>query len=229
MNATSLAALALSLTAAALSAQQPGAFKTPQDKLSYAIGVDMARNFKRQGVQFNPEWVAKGLKDSLSGDRLALTEQDLRQTLVALQAEVMQKERFKRRAGAQDNSAVGQAFLAANRTNNGVVTLPSGLQYKILAAGQGKRPAETNIVQCHYRGTLLDGAEFYASTPDKPGTFKVKDAPVAAWRGVLPLMTAGSKWRLFSPPHLAYGEQGVGRNVGRNETVIFDLELLAVK
>ena len=211
------------------SAQEPTILKTQKDSVSYAVGVDIARNFKRQGVEFNQEILMKGLADGLSGEKLQLTEDEIRRILLGVQAGMMQKQRLGRRTSAEENRLRGEAFLAENQKHPGVVTLSSGLQYRVIKAGDGKKPSDSDTVECNYRGTLIDGTEFYASKAGQPAIFKVKDALVPAWAEALALMSAGSKWQLFVPPSLAYGEKGIGRSIGPNETVIFELELLAQK
>ncbi len=225
---TGMAVLGIGILAAQPSPGEEQTLKTEKDQLSYALGVDLARNSMRNGVEIDPSIVLKGLKDALSGEKLALPEEAMRQRLIEAQAEVRQRQaRF--RTAPEVNRQRGEAFLAANKTKDGVVTLPSGLQYQVLKPGEGRKPAGTDTVQINYRGTLMDGIEFISSKPDLPATFKVQDAFLPALKEALPLMPVGSKWRLFVPPQLAYGDRGVGRQVGPRETVIFEVELLAIK
>ena len=221
-----------------LSAQQANTFKTEKDKESYAIGVDMARNIKGRAVQVEVEPLLRGMRDVLSGSKLLMTDEDLRKTLKAWQDE-LRKQRSQATAGApedvaQENLAKGAAFLAQNKTNAGVVTLPSGLQYRILKAGNGRKPSPTDTVECHHVTRFIDGTEYNTTyRTGIPATLKVS-ATNAAWKEALPLMPVGSKWQLFIPPQLAYGEKGVtdarGRSkIGPNTTLICELELLAIK
>ena len=221
-------ALTVGLVTVLASAGEEQPLKTQKDFLSYALGVDLARNSNRNGVEIDPDIVLKGIKDALSGEKLLVPEEALRQRLVEVQAEVRQRQ-ARLRTAPTINQQRGEAFLAANKTKEGVVALPSGLQYKILKAGEGKKPAATDTVEINYRGTLIDGLEFVSSKPDLPGTFKVEEAFLPALKEALPLMPVGSKWRLFVPPQLAYGDRGVGRQIGPKETIIFEVELLAIK
>jgi len=223
------AILTVGFLAAQLSASDSQVLQTEKEKVSYGIGVDMARNCRRQGIDLDLDLVMKGLKDGLSGEKLLIPEQELRKAMIELQAEIRQKRGPNARTAAEANKKQGQAFLAENKTKQGVVTLTNGLQYKILKAGNGRKPTDTDTVECYYRGTLLDGTEFFSSETGRPGTFKVKDAVVPGWSEALKLMPAGSKWQLFIPPQLAYGEAGVGRQIGPNETIICELELVGIK
>jgi FKBP-type peptidyl-prolyl cis-trans isomerase FklB len=229
MRLKGTAFLLIALLVAQASAAEAPLLKTEKDKVSYGIGVDVARHFKQQGIEFDLDLVIKGLRDAASGQKLLMPEAELRKTLTTVQTDLRRKQALIRRAPAEANKKKGEAFLADNKTQNGVVTLPSGLQYKILKAGDGKKPTYTNTVECHYRGTLIDGTQFISTQPGQPATFKVREAIIPAWIEALPLMPVGSKWKLFVPPQLGYGARAVGTNIGPNETLIFDLELLAIK
>jgi FKBP-type peptidyl-prolyl cis-trans isomerase FklB len=224
--------LALGLVGAYVGAQEAQVLKTQKDKVSYSFGVDIVRNLKRQGIELDADLLVKGIRDALSGGNLLMTDDEIRKTIVTFLAEIKQK-RTKARAtlakDAEENKREGEAFLAENRKKDGIVTLPSGLQYKIIKAGNGKKPTEADTVEVHYRGTLINGTEFDSSyRTDRPATFKVKGG-IPCWREALTLMPVGSKWQLFVPSHLAYGERGAGPNIGPNETLIFEVELLAIK
>ncbi len=201
---------------------------TQKEKVSYGIGVDMARNFKRQGIDVDVDLVIKGLKDGLSGEKLLVPEEELRTILLAFQHELRRRQLQALKAAAEENSKKGEAFLAENKTKKDVVTLPSGLQYKILKAGDGKKPTEADTVVCHYRSTLVDGTPLDSSEAEKPATFKVTGV-IPGWREALQLMPVGSKWQLSIPPHLAYGERGADGRIGPNATLIFEVELVSIK
>jgi FKBP-type peptidyl-prolyl cis-trans isomerase len=225
-----MAILAVGVLSVQSNAQEKGALTTGTDKVSYVIGVDMARNLKRQGIDVDVDFLAKGLRDGLSGERLLIPEGDFRQTLVEVQTSVRQKQALTRGQPLPElNKKRGETFLAENKTKDGVVALPSGLQYRILKAGDGPKPTDADTVECNYRGTLMDGTQVVGTNPGQPATLKVKEADVAGMKEALRLMPAGSKWRLFVPSELAYGMQGLGRGVGPNELLIFDLELIAIK
>lgn len=216
------------LFATQANAEEMPVFKTLRDMQSYGIGVNLAKSFKKNEVEFDMDLLIKGLKDGLSGEKLLMPEKDLRKAMNAFQGELRQKEAGIRRVAALDNKEKGDAFLAENKTRDGVVALASGVQYKILKEGDGKKPADADAVECNYRGTLLDGTEFDGTDPGKPATLKVAHL-IAGWKEALKLMPEGSKWQIFIPPQLAYGPRGVGSDIGPNETLIFEVELLAVK
>jgi FKBP-type peptidyl-prolyl cis-trans isomerase len=223
-----LAVLGVGLLAAQASAQDVAALKTQKDKVSYGIGVDMARNLKRQGMEVEQDGLVKGLRDELSGAKLLISEDDLHTVMVALQTEVRQKQEQAMKIASEDNKKKGDAFQAENRAKEGVISLASGLQYKILKVGDGKRPTEADTVQCRYRGTFIDGTEFDSSyRAGKPVTFKVSQV-ISGWQEALKLMPVGSKWQLIIPPQLAYGERGAG-TIGPNSTLIFEVELDSIK
>jgi FKBP-type peptidyl-prolyl cis-trans isomerase FklB len=217
-------AIAMALAGTA-SAQEASELKSPKARLSYALGMDLGNQFKGQSVELDPDSFARALKDVMSGRKLLMTEEQARATLAELQKTIMQKEQ----AQAEKNKAGGQAFLAKNKTAAGVVTLPSGLQYKILKAGAGKKPTLEDTVVCHYRGTLINGTEFDSSYKgNEPVSFPLKGV-IKGWTEALQLMPMGSKWQLFIPPGLAYGDRGAGDAVPPNATLIFEVELLSIK
>jgi len=220
--------LGIGLLAAQVGAGEPPVLKTPKDKISYGIGVDVGRNFKRLGIDLDVDLLVKALRDTLTGEKLLLSEDELRATMNAFQAELRQKQVQATRVAALENKREGDAFLAENRKKDGVVALPSGQQYKVLKAGDGKKPTEADTIECNYRGTLVNGTEFDSSRAGQPATFKVAGV-IPGWREALALMPVGSKWQLFIPPQLAYGERGAGRDIGPNATLVFELELLAIK
>jgi FKBP-type peptidyl-prolyl cis-trans isomerase FklB len=200
--------------------------------VSYAVGVDMARKFKPLGIELNVDVLAKGLRDFFAGETLLMDGHELRLTLNKLQSELKQRRAQSRRVqakGGENTRKEGEAFLARNKTKEGVVTLPSGLQYKILKTGDGKKPKEADTVEVNYRGTLINGTEFDSSYKRKQSaSFKVMGV-IPGWREALKLMPVGSRWQLFIPPQLAYGAWGKGDQIGPNATLIFEIELLAIK
>ncbi len=212
-------------------AQETPALKTQKDRESYAIGVEMARNLKRQGFDLDMDLVTRGMKDAQAGAKLLLTDAEIVETLNAFGGEVRQKKAAERVMTGQENKKAGDEFLAANKGKQGVVSLPDGLQYRIIREGSGKKPAADDIVEINYRGTLIDGTQF-ENTYDagKPATYKVSDPRlVAGLREALKLMPVGSKWQLFIPPQLAYGQRGSGRLIGPYSTLIYEVELLNIK
>ena len=209
--------------------EQGPALKTQKERMSYGIGVDVARNFQRLGLDLDLDVLTNAMRDVYSGGKLLMSEEDLRAAKSVYQVEMREKQVAAVRRAAEENKIVGIAFLAENKGKEGVVTLPSGLQYKVLKAGDGKMPKASDTVECHYRGTLLDGTEFDSLYSKGPPAKLTVSAIIAGWREALKLMPVGSKWQLFVPPQLAYGERGNGRGVGPNETLVYEMELLAIK
>jgi FKBP-type peptidyl-prolyl cis-trans isomerase FklB len=205
------------------------ALKTQKEKASYAIGLNIGKGLQRDGVDVDPSILSRGIKDALSGGKPLLTDDEMKATMMALQNDVRQKHEAMMQQAGETNKKQGEAFLAANKTKPGVVTLPSGLQYKILKEGTGPKPSATDTVVCNYRGTLLDSAEFDSSYKrGQPATLQVGHV-IRGWTEALQLMPVGSKWQLFIPSDLAYGPRGSGTNIGPNATLIFEVELLSIQ
>lgn len=200
---------------------------TDMEKRSYAIGANVAKNIKQQAVSVDAALVSKGLLDELAGKSL-LTDVELGAIMQQLQGEVRQKMMAEREKAAAENKQRGEAFLAENKKQDGVKVLPGGVQYKVLKAGNGKKPTAIDTVQCNYTGTLIDGKVFDASQPGKPVSFKLAQV-IPGWQEALKQMPVGSKWRLVIPPDQAYGERGAGNTIGPNETLIFEVELVAIQ
>jgi FKBP-type peptidyl-prolyl cis-trans isomerase FklB len=210
-------------------AQEAPALKTEKEKLSYAMGMDLGSQFKKQSLEIDPVLFEQGLKDALAGGKTLLTEAEARAVISELQMKMIAKNAELAKAAGEKNKAEGEAFLAANKSKEGVVVLPSGLQYKILTAGTGKKPTADDTVVCHYRGTLINGEEFDSSYKrGQPATFPVKGV-IKGWTEVLQLMPVGSKWQVFIPADLAYGSRGAGPLIGPNATLIFEIELVGIK
>jgi FKBP-type peptidyl-prolyl cis-trans isomerase len=222
--------LGIGLLAAQAIAGEAPVLKTEKDKVSYGIGVGVARNFQRQEMEVDMELVIRGLRDALSGGKLLMSDKELQVTMNKYMHEMRAKAEQTRRVASVENKQAGDAFLAENKKKEGVVTLPSGLQYKVLKTGTGKQPTDADTVECRYRGTLLDGTEFDNSERSGEPTVTLElKALTPGVREALKLMTEGSQWQLFVPPGLAYGARGSGFEVGPNATLIFEIELIAVK
>jgi len=203
-------------------------FKTEMDKVSYAIGTRWARDFKRQSIEIKIESLVRGFKDVMEGKELALTEQEIQQTVMSFSKRMREQQQEKQKLEAAKNLAAGKAFLEANKAKEGVKVLPSGLQYKVIKKGTGKSPTADDKVKTHYRGTLIDGTEFHSSYKSKkPAEFAVKEV-IKGWTEALQLMKEGGKWQLFIPSDLAYGERGNRGGIPGNSTLIFELELLEI-
>jgi FKBP-type peptidyl-prolyl cis-trans isomerase FklB len=215
-------------TATAAAKPKPLVLTTEKDKQSYAIGLNVGKSLHRDDIDVDPKIVLQGLQDAMADGKVLLTDDQIKTVMTGLQNQVRQKQEEKRQAVAESNKKDGAAFLAANATKEGVVTLPSGLQYKILTPGTGPKPAATDSVLCNYRGTLLDNTEFDSSYKrGQPATFPVSGV-IKGWTEALQLMPAGSKWQLFIPADLAYGERAQGP-IGPNATLVFELELLSIQ
>jgi FKBP-type peptidyl-prolyl cis-trans isomerase FklB len=216
-------------TAATAKTGAPLVLKTQKDKVSYAIGLNIGKSFRKDSVDVNSAIFARGVKDAITGAKPLLTDDELKAVLTELQAELKKRQDDVTRAAGETNQKAGDTFLAENKTKDGVVALPSGLQYKIITAGTGPKPAETDSVVCNYRGTLLDGTEFDSSYKrGQPATFPVNGV-IKGWTEALQLMPVGSKWQLFVPPDLAYGARGAGGEIGPNATLLFEVELVSIQ
>ena len=219
----------------------PLVLKTQREKASYALGMSVGSTFKRQGVPVDAALVARGLKDAMTGAKSLVPDQEAQAALNQLKTEMnqkmqaqqkemqakMQEQQAKAHEAAAGNIKIGEAFLAANKTKDGVVTLPSGLQYKVLTAGTGPKPTATDTVSCNYRGTLIDGTEFDSSYKrGEPAAFQVSGV-IPGWTEALQLMPVGSKWQLFIPSAMAYGDGGT-QGIAPGSTLIFEVELLSI-
>jgi FKBP-type peptidyl-prolyl cis-trans isomerase FklB len=210
-------------------AAPPLVLKTDKDKQSYAIGLNVGKSLHRDQVDVDPNILLRGIRDALADSKPLMTDDEIKATMTALQADVRKKQEVKMQLAAETNKKEGDAFLTQNKNQDGVVTLPSGLQYKILKEGDGPKPAATDSVVCNYRGTLLNNTEFDSSYKrGQPATLRVNGV-IKGWTEALQLMPVGSKWQLFIPPDLAYGARGAGGPIGPNATLIFEIELLSIQ
>jgi FKBP-type peptidyl-prolyl cis-trans isomerase FklB len=220
-------------TTAHTAAAAPLTLTTDKDKLSYALGQNvgkgLAAKMKADSLDINNAVFLRAMRDALTGAKPALTEDEEKAQLEKLDSDLRTKQEAKMAAAGDINKAKGDAFLAANKTKDGVVTLPSGLQYRIISPGTGPKPAATDTVTANYRGTLIDGTEFDASAKHGgPTSFPVNQV-IPGWIEALQLMPVGSKWQLFIPSDLAYGSRGAGGVIGPNSTLIFDIELVSIQ
>lgn len=223
------ALLGVLLLTSLASAAEDMALKDQKDKVSYSIGVNIGNSLMTLPVEVNLDLIIKGIKDRVAGTQLLMTEQEMFDTMTAFQKEVTVKYAEQMKVLGEKNKKEGEVFLAENKKKEGVNTLPSGLQYKVLTAGTGKKPADTDTVTVHYRGTLIDGTEFDSSyRRGQPATFAVKGV-IPGWTEALKLMQQGAKWQIFVPSHLAYGERGAGNQIGPNATLTFEVELISIQ
>ena len=215
-------------TTAPKTAPAPLVLKTEKDKFSYALGMNLGNSLHKQSVPVDPVILQRGLKDALAG-KTQMTDEEARGAIMAVQTEMRKKVQETMQAAGEANKKEGDAFLAANKSKEGVTTLPSGLQYKILKAGAGPKPTTTDSVVCNYRGTLIAGKEFDSSYKrGQPATFPVNGV-IKGWTEALQLMPVGSKWQLFVPPDLAYADRGAGADIGPGSTLIFEVELVSIQ
>lgn len=208
-----------------VNAQENLVLKSQKEKVSYIIGMEIGSNLKKQLADVDSTILAKGIQDALTDRKPLLTEKEIQETMAAFQKEMM----VKQTEVAKKNKAEGEAFLSENKKKEGVKALPSGLQYKVIKTGTGKKPKSNDTVTVHYRGTLINGAEFDSSYKrGQPVSFQVSGV-IPGWTEALQLMEVGAKWQLFIPSNLAYGEQGAGRDIGPNATLIFEVELVSIQ
>lgn len=205
------------------------AMTTEKDKLSYALGSDMGKRLKASNVDVDPAVLERGMRDALTGAKPLMSEEEIRATISGAQKDLQQKQMAVAKELGDKNKKEGDTFLAENKGKEGVVTLPSGLQYKVVKNGDGPKPTPADTVVCNYRGTLINGKEFDSSyARNQPTSFPVNRV-IKGWTEALQLMPVGSKWQLFIPPNLAYGERGAGTDIGPNSTLIFEVELLSIQ
>jgi FKBP-type peptidyl-prolyl cis-trans isomerase FklB len=203
------------------------ALKTDKEKASYAIGMNIARGMKRDGIDVDTAILARGMKDTFEG-KPQLTDDEAKTVIMALEKEVKATQEAKMKTLGEKNKKEGEAFLAANKSKEGVITLPDGLQYKVEKQGDGPKPTASDTVECNYRGTLIDGKEFDSSYKrGMPASFTVTGV-IPGWTEVLQLMPVGSKYQVFVPSDLAYKGRSAGPDIGPNSTLIFEIELLAI-
>ena len=202
--------------------------KEQKDKESYSLGYQFGQSLRAQGLDMNLEAYASGIKDALGGKNPLLTREEMQKTVSELQQRMAAARRTELKEKAEKNLAEGKAFLEENKKKEGVTTLPSGLQYKILAEGSGKTPKASDQVTVNYKGTLINGTEFDNSYKrGTPATFQLNKV-IKGWTEALQMMKGGSKWQIFIPPELGYGDRGAGP-VPPNSTLIFEVELISVQ
>ncbi len=201
---------------------------TLKDKVSYSIGLNIGADFKAQGMDIDADLLALGIKDAVADAQPLLSEEQIRETIMAYQQEMIGKQEAQMKGLAEKNLKEGKEFLARNAEQEGVVVLPSGLQYRIVEEGKGESPTAVDVVTVHYEGRLVDGEVFDSSLQrGEPAVFPVSGV-IPGWTEALQLMKEGAKWEIFIPAGLAYGERGAHPVIGPNEVLIFDVELLEI-
>lgn len=205
------------------------ALKDFKDSLSYSIGMQIGANLSQQSIEVNQETMIAAIRESYSKGKPILTEAQVATIMNKFQAQMMEKQQGEAKKKGEENMKKGQEFLAQNGKKAGVKTTASGLQYEVIKEGTGKQPTADNTVTVHYTGTLINGKKFDSSVDrGEPATFPLKGV-IAGWTEGVQLMKIGAKYRFYIPSNLGYGERGMGGDIGPNETLIFDVELIDVK
>ena len=200
---------------------------TTEQKASYTLGADIAKNFRSQGLEIDVKAFSLGLEDALQNRDLKLSEEEMMSSINTIKQRMQKQQLEKQKSVARKNSDEGKSFLAENAKKEGVVTLDSGVQYKVLTKGKGASPTPEDTISAHYRGTLLDGSEFDSSYQRGTPLTLQMDSVIKGWGEVLRLMKAGSKWEVYIPSDMAYGERGAGDAIGPNQALIFTIELIS--
>jgi FKBP-type peptidyl-prolyl cis-trans isomerase len=202
--------------------------KTQKEKASYALGMSIGTGMHHQNLPVDPALVSRGLRDAMAGGKTLMTEEEMKAALQQLRGQVQTQQAAKAHAEGESNRKAGDAFLEANKSKEGVKTLPDGLEYKVLKEGSGPKPSATDTVTVNYRGTLIDGKEFDSSYKrGQPVSFPLNGV-IKGWTEALQLMPVGSKWELFIPPDLAYGDHPPDPSIAPGSTLIFEVELLSI-
>jgi len=210
-------------------AAQEKELESDQDKVSYLIGRNIGQTIKQDGLDLDVETLVDGLRDGLAGNESKVTEAEAEKVMAAFQARMQAEAASKAEAEGKANAVAAEEFLTNNKKREQVTTTDSGLQYEILNKGEGPKPGASDTVSVHYHGTLLDGTVFDSSVKrGQPASFAVNQV-IAGWTEVLQLMPTGSKWKVVIPSELAYGKNGAGSAIGPNETLVFEIELLAIE
>ncbi|MCP3968416.1 MAG: FKBP-type peptidyl-prolyl cis-trans isomerase [Lentisphaerae bacterium] len=203
-------------------------FKNEMEKLSYAIGMNLAMSASQLPIELDPKVVGEGVTNMLDGGKVKLSQEDYTAQITELQEKLQAMEKKDNSEEASQNAEAGDEFLAENSTREGVVSMPSGLQYEVITEGEGKSPSDADKVRVHYTGTLIDGTVFDSSVQrGVPAEFGVNQV-IKGWTEALQIMKTGSKYKLFIPSDLAYGERGAGQQIKPGSTLVFEVELLEV-
>lgn len=219
---------AMMLSAGSAWSEDASPLKTDKDKLSYAIGASIGKNLTKDSTDIELPVLIDALKASLAGAKLQMSDKDIRQLMNEYERGLRKQATVRLQKAQTENRAKGDAFLTEFKKQAGVSATPGGVLYQVLKAGNGAKPIETDTVQVNYRGSLINGTEFDATEPGHPADLKVT-ALISGWKQALTMMSVGSKWHLVIPSYLAYGERGVGSDIGPNEVLVFDVELVGIK
>lgn len=224
MKKTALFAIGLAFSYSAIA--QATDLKTSEQKASYTLGADLANNFEKQGLKIDIQALTAGMQDAMDKKPMQITPEEMKEAVESVKKQMMEKQLELRDAQAAANAKEGKAFLAENAKKDGVKTTSSGLQYKVINAGSGASPTEENKLTAHYEGRLLDGTVFDSSFErGTPLEFYMGNV-IKGWQEALSMMKPGSKWEVYIPSDLAYGEKGAGKRIGPNSTLVFTVELI---
>jgi FKBP-type peptidyl-prolyl cis-trans isomerase FklB len=202
--------------------------KSTKEKVSYCIGLETGKNLKQQFTDIDMDLLNEGFQDGITNSSPKLSQDEIRSILIALRNQIESQQKQYIAQVAEENKKEGETFLSTNKTKEGVVTLSSGLQYKVMKEGAGEKPTLFDVVSVHYKGHFVDGRVFDSSYErGKPQVFPVNRV-IQGWSEALQMMKVGDKWQLFIPHYLAYGEHGFGQEIGPNTTLIFEMELLSI-
>ncbi len=222
--------IVLFLLVSPVMAEDKQELKTPADKMNYALGVNLINNVRQQGIEFDLDMVIRGMKDAAAKGELLLSTEELRKATFQYQTLMRQKQSKIKSLVAENNRKAGELYLAENKKKPGVVTLPDGIQYKVIVKGDGRLPQDGDTVEYHYRGALTNGKEFGSTyRSGQPLVARVKDAPVKGLSDILTKMPVGSRWEVVIPAQLAYGERGHGSDIGPGQVLVYEVELIAIK
>jgi FKBP-type peptidyl-prolyl cis-trans isomerase len=225
---TTFALAALVLSAGSAWSEDAAPLKTDKERLSYSIGASIGRNLSKDATDVDLNVLIEGLKASLAGQKLKMTEKEIRLLMSDYEKQLRKQTNEKRQKAQIENREKGETFLTEFKKKPGVQETPGGVLYQVVKAGDGRKPIETDTVQVNYRGSLINGTEFDATEPGHPAELKVM-ALISGWKQALTMMNAGAKWHIVIPSHLAYGERGAGSDIGPNEALVFDVELVGIK
>ncbi|MBE0644006.1 MAG: FKBP-type peptidyl-prolyl cis-trans isomerase [Bacteroidetes bacterium] len=229
MRFLSILTLAMLLISCQNNAQENVELKTRVDSVSYAIGLNIGQSFKMQKIEADPAIIAAAMRDVLDSNETKMTEEQAQQCWMSYQQDMAAAAEKERQASGVKNKEAGEKFLAENKNKEGVITTASGLQYKVIKMGDGPKPTSSDKVKVHYRGTLIDGKQFDSSYDrGEPAVFPVTGV-IPGWTEALQLMPVGSKWEVYLPASIAYGDRGAGQDIGPNSTLIFTVELLGIE
>lgn len=225
MNKKHIISAVTASTIGLASATHAADLSTDAQKFSYGIGMNVGSSLARENLDLDQDALVEGLKDILNGNEAKVSAEELQRVFAAVQ----EKQAQAQASAAEDNKKAGEAFLAENKTKDGITVTDSGLQYRVITEGKGDKPTASDTVTVHYRGKLINGTEFDSSyARGEPATFPVGGV-VQGWQEALPMMNVGSKWEVFIPSDLGYGPRGAGGSIGPNETLIFEIELIEIQ